>query len=216
MKSPSKIAPRLVTICFVLFLVAVFKLPMTAQQKQASNSFQVTSSTFSNQSTLPISAINTIVQNGVNICSIDGSTGGNQSPELSWTNTPAGTKSFVVVLYDVTAAFTHWGMYNIAGTATGLPENAGVAASPYGKQVVNDFLSGAEYGGPCPPANVAPFVHHYVFTVYALNTMLDLPTLRNFPANAETLYHGLLTAGRNHHILASASIVGLYSTTPAN
>jgi hypothetical protein len=44
----------------------------------------------------------------------------------------------------VTAAFTHWGMYNIPLHITTLPENAGVPGSPYGLQVVNDFFIGAE------------------------------------------------------------------------
>jgi Raf kinase inhibitor-like YbhB/YbcL family protein len=197
--------------CFVLSLVALLARPATAQ---GAGTFQLTSSTFTSGSTLPISMINNIVEDAVNICSIDGSTGGNESPELSWTNAPAGTKTFVVVLYDTTAAFTHWGMYNIAGTATGLPQNAGVPNSPYGSQILNDFEAAFSYDGPCPPANVAPFAHHYQFTVYALNTTLTLSSSPNFPANAETLYHALIAAGRYHHILGSASLFGLYSTTP--
>jgi Raf kinase inhibitor-like YbhB/YbcL family protein len=197
-------------------LMAVFAVPAKAEGKPAATgSFQLTSSTFSNRSTLPISMINNNIVNGVNTCSIDGSPGGDESPELSWANAPAHTQSFVVVLYDVTAAFTHWGMYNISGTATGLPQNAGVPGSSYGSQIVNDFFTAAAYGGPCPPAGVAPYVHHYLFTVYALDTTLTLPGSPNFPASAETLYHALISAGRRHHILDSAGIVGFYSTTPA-
>jgi len=178
------------------------------------NSFQLSSTTFTNGATLPISMIHNVIVNGSNACSLDGSPGGNQSPELSWTNAPRRTVSFVVTLYDTTAAFTHWGMYNIPPTATGLPENAGVAGSTYGRQIFNDFFVGAEYDGPCPPANVKPYAHHYVFTVYALDTVLSLPSSVNFPASAETLYQALIRAGRNGHILASSSITGLYSTTP--
>ena len=104
-------------------------------------------------------------------------------------------------------------MYNIAGNATELPEDAGVPSSSFGQQVVNDFFFGAEYDGPCPPANVAPFSHHYVFTVYALDTELSLAGSANFPANAETLYQALIAAGRGGHILASAKLAGFYSTT---
>jgi phosphatidylethanolamine-binding protein (PEBP) family uncharacterized protein len=104
-------------------------------------------------------------------------------------------------------------MYNIPGNATGLPQNAGVAGSLYGSQIANDFGIGAGYDGPCPPANVAPYVHRYVFTVYALDRELELPSSANFPANAETLYHALIKAGQHGHILASASLTGLYSTT---
>jgi len=176
-------------------------------------SFQLQSTTFANDQFLPISMIFNNVVNGINTCSINGARGANASPELSWTGTPPGTRSFVVVTYDVTAAFTHWGMYNIPGTATGLPENAGVAGSPYGAQVYNDFYILPEYDGPCPPANVAPYVHQYVFTVYALDIGLQLPGSTNFPANAETLYQALIAAGIEGHILASASLTGLYSTT---
>lgn len=163
---------------------------------------------------MPISTIHNNVVNNVNTCSVDGSPGGNQSPELFWTGAPPGTKTFAVITYDVTASFTHWGMYNIAGTASGLPENAGAAGSKYGQQVFNDFGIGAEYDGPCPPANTPPNTHRYVFTVYALDVSLTLHGTANFPANAETLYHALLRAGRERHILASTSITGLYSSTP--
>jgi Raf kinase inhibitor-like YbhB/YbcL family protein len=179
--------------------------------------FQLRSTTFANDTFLPLSTINNIPVNNVNSCSINGAAGGDQSPELSWFGAPPSTRSFVVTLYDVTAAFTHWGMYNISGNATGLPENAGVAGSSYGPQIVNDFFVGAEYDGPCPPANVAPYVHHYIFTVYALDVQLELASSANFPAAAETLYQALIAAGQNRHILASASLEGLYSTTkPAN
>lgn len=176
--------------------------------------FRLTSATFANDSVLPISMISNNVVKGVNACSANGAPGGNESPELSWTGAPDGTRSFVVVTYDVTASFTHWGIYNIPGSATGLPRDAGVAGSSYGLQIVNDFGVGAQYDGPCPPAGVAPDTHKYVFTVYALCVDLDLPGSENFPANAETLYHALIAAGRMHEILATASLTGLYSSTP--
>jgi len=53
-----------------------------------------------------------------------------------------------------------------------------------------------------------------VFTVYALDTMLDLQSSANFPARGPTLYEALVEAGRNGDILESASITGLYSSTP--
>ena len=46
-----------------------------------------------------------------------GCTGGNQSPALSWSGAPAGTKSFAVALFDPDAmqgrGFWHWMMLNI-------------------------------------------------------------------------------------------------------
>jgi hypothetical protein len=206
---------RLGSLMLLLFSLSLSALAQGDTRVAGSTGFQLNSTTFSNDTTLPLSMINNITVNGSNSCSIDGSPGGNQSPEISWSNAPRTTTSFVVVLYDDTAAFTHWGMYNISATATGLPENAGVAGSSYGSQIFNDFFVGAEYDGPCPPANVRPDVHHYVLTVYALNTTLKLPSSPNFPASAESLYQALIKAGKGGHILASSNIVGLYSTTPS-
>jgi phosphatidylethanolamine-binding protein (PEBP) family uncharacterized protein len=39
----------------------------------------------------------TRTENGINVCTVDGKPGGNESPELAWTNVPRGTRSFVVV-----------------------------------------------------------------------------------------------------------------------
>jgi Raf kinase inhibitor-like YbhB/YbcL family protein len=179
------------------------------------HAMEVTSTTFTEGSTLPLSAIYNDVVNGLNVCSPDGSPGLDQSPELSWTHVPHHTRSFVVILYDPTAAFTHWGMYDIAADVRMLPENAGVAGSRFGTQITNDFED-PHYDGPCPPAGVVPFTHKYVFTVYALDEELKLASSANFPADAETLYHALIEAGREGHILASGSLEGVYSATPSN
>jgi Raf kinase inhibitor-like YbhB/YbcL family protein len=178
--------------------------------------FRLLSSQFKDNTTLPLITIFNNQVNGVNTCSIDGSPGGDQSPELHWRNAPKGTRTFVVIDYDVTAAFTHWGMYNIPASTQELPPNAGVAGSAFGAQVFNDFFLGEQYDGPCPPRGVAPVVHHYVFTVYALDIELNLPGSPNFPPAPETLYHALIAAGREDHILGSASLTGLYSSTSAN
>ena len=90
-----------------------------------------------------------------------------------------GTRSYVVAMFDVTASFTHWGMYNISARTNGLPEGAGAAGSTYGAQVYNDFyLQG--YDGPCPPVGVEPYSHQYVVTVYALDKELQLPQSAGF------------------------------------
>jgi Raf kinase inhibitor-like YbhB/YbcL family protein len=164
--------------------------------------FTVSSTTFTNGGVLPLS-----MALGSNNCTFV-SGGGDESPELSWTNAPFGTQSFAVTLYDTTASFTHWGMYNISPTTTQLPENAGVAGSTFGQQVFNDFFLGAEYDGPCPPNNLTPLIHEYVVTVYALDTNLQLTSFPpNFPSDAETLYRAMLG-----HVLKTASIHGFFSS----
>jgi Raf kinase inhibitor-like YbhB/YbcL family protein len=176
--------------------------------------FELHSSTFTNGSTLPQSTI-------LNAAAVDGGTpipgceGGNKSPELSWTNAPRGTRSFAIILFDYDASFVHWAIYNIPASRTSLPQNAGIANSAYGQQVFDDFVpslvSVADYNGPCPPTS---FAHRYVFTIYALDDFVTLsapPQLTSIGdklPTGETLFDALLH-GR-YHVLASASIVGLY------
>lgn len=198
---------------FALLTFAAMGARAIAQDESKSDHFQLHSSEFENNTTLPISSISNFVVNGINVCSIDGSMGGDRSPELSWAGAPPRTRTFVLVDYDATASFTHWGMYNIPASIMELPENAGVSGSPDGQQIFNDFGLN-EYDGPCPPPDIQPVVHHYVFTLYALDIELDLGST-NFPATAETLYQALIKAEQQKHILRTTTLTGLYSTTPS-
>jgi Raf kinase inhibitor-like YbhB/YbcL family protein len=177
--------------------------------------FAVSSKTFTNNMTqLPNSMILTRIENGANVCTADGTPGENLSPQLSWTNPPTGTTSFVVVVTDLTASAIHWGMYNIPVSTTHLPQDAGRLGSTEGLMVNNDVDGTPAYAGPCPPKNLAPVVHQYRFAVYALSTTLNLPFQANFPANSITLYRALFRAARDQQILGSATIEGNYSSAP--
>jgi Raf kinase inhibitor-like YbhB/YbcL family protein len=108
--------------------------------------------------------------------------GRNVSPPLNWRNLPAGTKQIAVICEDHDAGnpppWVHWIIYNIPGTASGLPENLPI----YPDAPMPDEIAGAVHGnngwgrpiyrGPAPPAGPA---HRYNFVVYALDTELDLP-----------------------------------------
>ena len=159
--------------------------------------FRVTSSTFQNNTIVPAS----MVFNGQLGSSC---IGGNMSPELKWTHALPWTKSYAVVTYDVTANFTHWGIYNIPPDVTELPENAS-ATSNY-PQLSNDIFT-VGYIGPCPPPDIVPNgIHHYLFTVYALDTKLDLPAFPpGVPAPSETLFRAMIG-----HVIESATITGLF------
>lgn len=90
--------------------------------------------------------------------------GGNQSPPLAISNIPAGTQSLALTVIDIDGGnWEHWKAWNIPASTTSLPVNASASASF--NQATNDFGT-AGYGGPCPPTPN----HHYVFTLYALNT----------------------------------------------
>jgi Raf kinase inhibitor-like YbhB/YbcL family protein len=187
----------------------------SARAGDEDSALKLRSSTFVDGGLLPLSAINNFPgTQGMNVCTADGRPGGNESPELSWIHAPDDTKSFVVIMYDVTASFTHWGMYNIPASTSTLPMNAGVAGSAFGSQVFNDY-GDMSYDGPCPPPNLTPTVHQYVITVYALDKQLQLGQgdFRG-EAGADGLFRALLDASRHEHILASASITGLFSSAP--
>jgi Raf kinase inhibitor-like YbhB/YbcL family protein len=103
------------------------------------------------------------------------------SPPLEWTNTPAGTVSFVLIMHDLDGApmkglmdITHWTVFNIPGTATSIPEGVQVGTPVDGDGVQGKNVRGANgYQPPCPPKGRPG--HHYVFELYALDTKLDLP-----------------------------------------
>ena len=102
-----------------------------------------------------------------------GCAGGNQSPQLSWSGEPTGTKSFAVTVYDPDAptgsGWWHWVMFNIPADVHSLPTDAGNLskhlAPPGAVQSRTDFdVPG--YGGACPPKGNGK--HRYQYTVYAL------------------------------------------------
>ena len=129
------------------------------------------------------------------------------TPPLSWTNTPAGTVSFALIMHDLDGApmkglldVTHWTVFNIPGSATSLPE--GVMP---GAPVAGDGVQGMNvrkvngYQPPCPPKG-GP-AHHYVLELYALDTKLDLP--------AGAMRADILKA-IDGHVIGKSSYVGMF------
>jgi Raf kinase inhibitor-like YbhB/YbcL family protein len=104
-----------------------------------------------------------------------GCEGGDESPELSWSDPPAGTESYALVCEDPDAPgglFVHWLIYTIPGSARGLPRAVKPAAKlPDGSaQGRNDF-GNLGYGGPCPPHGKP---HRYFFRLFALKAHAPL------------------------------------------
>ena len=134
-----------------------------------------------------------------------GCEGDNRSPQLSWSNAPAGTKSFAVTVYDPDAptgsGWWHWNVVNIPATASSLPEGVSDKKGlPEGAiQLRNDY-GVVGFGGACPPPGE---VHRYIFTVYALGVeKLELPE------NASNALAGYMTRA---NALESASITAVYT-----
>lgn len=97
-----------------------------------------------------------------------GEDGGDTSPELRWSGSPAGTKAFAVTVEDPDApggTWVHWVAYDLpvsSGLGADQPRQAALPGG--GKQGLNSW-GRLGWNGPAPPPGK---VHHYVFRVYAL------------------------------------------------
>jgi len=123
--------------------------------------------------------------------------GADISPALQWTDAPSATQSFALIVDDPdapTKVWVHWVIFNIPASINNIAENMSSSAFTQG---ATDFNGAQHYGGPCPPSGN----HRYHFTLYALDTMLNLP--------ARATKRQLLTA-MNGHILAETTLIGTY------
>jgi Raf kinase inhibitor-like YbhB/YbcL family protein len=130
-------------------------------------------------------------------------TGENISPALTWTEPPAGTQSFVLIMDDPdapTETWVHWVIFDMPVSTRNLTE--GMPTNP---QLSDGSLQGytsagsTGYNGPCPPSGT----HRYFFKLYALDTVLSLPDIATGKAEAVAAMEG--------HILAKAELMGTFS-----
>lgn len=128
--------------------------------------------------------------------------GENVSPEISWSGTPAETKSFALICDDPDApagTWVHWVIYNIPGSENGLHE--GVSAD---KKLYNGTMQGLNssgetgYDGPCPPGGT----HRYYFKLYALDTTLNIQG---------NVTKDVLLEAMKGHLLAQGQLMGKYT-----
>lgn len=121
----------------------------------------------------------------------------NISPPLTITNVPSGTVSLALSVRDPDApagTFTHWVVWNINPKSTRLPERA---ALPGATQGTNDG-NRVGYTGPCPPSGT----HHYIFTVHALDSKINLTRDATYPEFQKAL---------QGHVVSQGELIGLYS-----
>jgi Raf kinase inhibitor-like YbhB/YbcL family protein len=132
------------------------------------------------------------------------------SPPLTWSGVPEGTASFVLVVHDMDAAvgnglddLLHWLVWNIPGRSTGLPEGVpAVATLPDGSRQMS--ATGPGYRGP--GALAAGPQHHYVFELYALDTMVDVPAVGQAPPATRAAVFAAMAG----HVRAKGAMVGLF------
>ena len=123
------------------------------------------------------------------------------SPPLAWGEPPQPTRSLALITDDPDApggTFVHWVVYNIPAASRALPEGV-----PKTAKLTDESMQGSNswqrlgYGGPCPPGGT----HRYFFKLYALDTMLELPSVASKQRLLEVM---------QGHILAQAELMGTY------
>jgi Raf kinase inhibitor-like YbhB/YbcL family protein len=128
--------------------------------------------------------------------------GANTSPQLAWTGTPTGTKSFAIIATDWDGPgpplrlmeIVHWVVYNIPEEVRAFAEDESTDSFSAGKNISGE----TKFEGPCPPVGK----HAYLFRVYALDVV------RLDPATNDKA--GLLNAMQGH-ILAYGELTGYRS-----
>lgn len=129
-----------------------------------------------------------------------GCDGENVSPQLSWINAPINTKSFALICHDPDAprpnGWYHWLVVNIDKNIDSI-KKAGKIENAL--ETVTDFEKSG-YGGACPP--VGHGIHHYNFTIYALDVeKIDVvETTKPLDVEKEVLKHAI----------AKSTITGLF------
>ena len=161
----------------------------------AAEPFALSSTTFKDGTMMPKKVANKGPQN-------PNCVGDNVSPELSWSGTPEGTKSFAFTMVDPEGrgglGVFHWVAYGIPPNVTSFAEDEVSKELP--KYVGGKSTQGVgNYSGPCTPPGTP---HHYTFMV--ISTDLDtkaLPPGLTLPELQEKL------AG---HVKGAAGLVGLF------
>ena len=183
----------------IVFCSGALALALTAAAADPAP-FSVTSKTFKDGQMMPRKVSNANPSN-------PNCVGDNVSPQLTWTNGPAGTRSFAILMLDPEgrggAGVSHFVAYGIPADVTSFSE--GELSKPSEKYVGGKGTGGnASYGGPCTPPGSA---HHYTFVIVAT----DLEP-KELPAGLtrEEFLAKLAPPGGPSHAKGSTGIVGLF------
>ena len=134
----------------------------------------------------------------------------NVSPPLEWTRV-LDAESFALIVEDPDAPreepFVHWMIWNIPSSATSLPEGIprGAEREDGSRQI---SATGPNYRGPAAPST-GP-MHHYVFELFALDTLIGVPAVGASPPATRAA----VVAAMAGHIRGKAALVGLYRRAP--
>jgi Raf kinase inhibitor-like YbhB/YbcL family protein len=116
--------------------------------------------------------------------------GRGETPPVSWSGAPAGTRTLALVMDDSGAPITpyvYWIVFNISPAT---PDIQADRLPPGALQAVNSRGT-VGYAPPCPG-----HTHQYRFTIYALNAALSLPEGASLTAVVNEIAGHALARGR--------------------
>ena len=180
---------KILSLCFMLVIVLASCSSTETSTPEADMTLELKSDAFANGQSIPAkySCI-----------------GRNISPGLAWSDPPAGTQSFALIVDDPDApmgTWVHWVLYNIPADSRGLAEDLPVTGKNVDPNAIyfgRNSSGKTRYDGPCPPSGT----HRYFFKLYALDTIIDL-----LPGAAKDE----LLREMQGHILAQGELMGTFS-----
>ena len=152
---------------YIARLLAALAVSIAPGAMAATAPFSLVSSSFKDGATLKL-------KNAGNIAANPNCVGQNVSPQLSWANAPAGTKSFVFFMIDPEGRYgggvTHWVAYGVPAGKSSFAENE-IAQPPIGFVGGKSTQGLDRYMGPCTPPGTSD--HHYIFIAIATDLEPD-------------------------------------------
>jgi Raf kinase inhibitor-like YbhB/YbcL family protein len=128
--------------------------------------------------------------------------GENVSPPLAWSGAPAASRAFAIVCDDPDAprgTWVHWVLYNLPSDACELGAGGPPSGElPSGARQGKNDSGKLGYYGPCPPPGNP---HRYVFRLFALDAVLNLPS---------GVDRADLNRAMEGHVIAEATLMGTY------
>jgi Raf kinase inhibitor-like YbhB/YbcL family protein len=147
-----------------------------------------------------LSLVSPAFRNGEPLPEKYGYTRQNVNPPFQIDGIPSNTQSLVLIMDDPDAlkpagkVWDHWMVWNIPPTVNKIPEGWNPADAVEG----TNSYGNTGYGGPNPPDKK----HTYRFKLYALDTLLELPSSSTKKEIGQAM---------NHHILAQTQLEGTYT-----
>jgi len=185
----------------LFFSLLVISLASCSSSTQGNIPTQPQSQPSTQEAAVTLQISSPAFKNGEAIPSDFSCDGRDVSPALAWTEAPAGTQSFAIIMDDPDAPvgiWVHWVIFNIPASTRDLKEGTPTDPQLSDGSIQGQASSGSSgYHGPCPPSGT----HRYFFKLYALDSMLSLT------ASADKKD---LLAAMEGHILASAELMGTF------